>query len=309
MSDPFPKVPSTPASPRAWLNALRLRTLPLAAAAILLPAGLLALQGKVQFEIVGLALLTAFLLQILSNLANDYGDALSGADRNRIGPARMVASGQISPQSMRWAILVAAAAALASGLTLLRHLQGAPKTYALWLGLGLLAVAAAVRYTVGRRPYGYRGLGEVAVILFFGPVAYAGIWALHGVTLTTADWGPALGTGLLAASVLNLNNLRDREEDAQNNKITLAVRLGDQGGRLWHSALLGVGLMGLLLYAFPRSVPLTWGWALMTLAYSSLLRRIWQVREPAAYDAFLKPTALYLLVMALMPWILYWRTP
>jgi 1,4-dihydroxy-2-naphthoate octaprenyltransferase len=179
----------------------------------------------------------------------------------------------------------------------------------LWLGLGLLAVAAAVRYTVGRRPYGYRGLGEVAVILFFGPVAYAGIWALHGVTLTTADWGPALGTGLLAASVLNLNNLRDREEDAQNNKITLAVRLGDRGGRLWHSALLGVGLMGLLLYAFPRSVPLTWGWALMTLAYSSLLRRIWQVREPAAYDAFLKPTALYLLVMALMPWILYWRTP
>jgi 1,4-dihydroxy-2-naphthoate octaprenyltransferase len=113
----------------------------------------------------------------------------------------------------------------------------------------------------------------------------------------------------LAASVLNLNNLRDREEDAQNNKITLAVRLGDRGGRLWHSALLGVGLLGLLLYAFPRSVPLTWGWALMTLAYSSLLRRIWQVREPAGYDAFLKPTALYLLVMALMPWILYWRTP
>jgi len=309
MSDPLPTVPSTTASPRVWLKAFRLRTLPLAAAAILLPAGLLALQGKVQFEIVGQALLTAFLLQILSNLANDYGDAVSGADRDRIGPARMVASGQISPKSMRIAIVAAAAAALVSGLALLQHLQGSPKTYALWLVLGLLAVAAAVRYTVGRRPYGYRGLGEVAVIAFFGPVAYAGIVALHGVTMSTADWGPALGTGLLAASVLNLNNLRDRELDAQNNKITLAVRLGDRGGRVWHSILVGVALLGMLLYAYPRSVPLTWGWSLMTLAYSSLLRRIWQVREPAAYDAYLKPTALYLLVMALMPWILYWRTP
>ena len=309
MSDPLTPVSSFKTPAQAWLSALRLRTLPLAAAAILLPSGLLALQGKVQVTVVGQALLTAFLLQILSNLANDYGDAVSGADRNRIGPARMVASGQISPRSMRRAILAAAAAALGSGVFLLRNLRGEPLVFALWLSLGLLALVAAVRYTVGRRPYGYRGLGEVAVMVFFGPVAYAGMMTLHGETLTWADGGPAWGMGLLAASVLNLNNLRDREQDALSNKITLAVRWGERGGRLWQSALVVLGLLGLLFYAFSRSVPLTWGWSLMALAFSSLLRKVWQVREPLAYDAFLKPTALYLLIIALMPWILYWRTP
>ncbi|MFM7496925.1 MAG: 1,4-dihydroxy-2-naphthoate octaprenyltransferase [Bacteroidota bacterium] len=308
MSDPLPPVSSSMTPTQAWLSALRLRTLPLAAAAILLPAGLLALKGHVQIPVVGQALLTAFLLQILSNLANDYGDAMSGADRNRIGPARMVASGQISPTSMRRATIAAAAAALASGLFLLRNLRGEPLIFGLWLALGLLAMIAAVRYTVGRVPYGYRGLGEVAVMVFFGPVAYAGIMALHGAALTWADAGPAWGMGLLASSVLNLNNLRDREQDALSNKVTLAVRWGDHGGRLWQSALVILGMLGLLFYAFPRSVPLTWGWSLMALAFSSLLRRVWQVREPQAYDAFLKPTALYLLVIALMPWILYWRT-
>jgi len=316
---------------QTWLKAIRLRTLPLAAAVILLPSGLLALQNLVRVPVVLHALFTAFLLQILSNLANDYGDAVSGADRNRIGPVRMVASGQISPIAMRTAIIMTAALALISGILLILPLaeadgtlaaadgtlaeadgtlaesNGANLTFWVWLAIGLSAVIAAIRYTVGANPYGYRSLGEVAVVVFFGPVAYAGMLTLHGLSMSAMDWAPAIGTGLLAASVLNLNNLRDREQDAQAAKITLAVRLGNHKALLFQTALVAVALIGLIGYAWFRSVPLLWGWSLMAVAYSSLLRKIWQVHEPAAYDAFLKPTALYLFVMALMPWLLYWR--
>ncbi len=300
---------------QAWLNAIRLRTLPLAAAAILLPSGILALQGLAQGQVVLHALWTAFLLQILSNLANDYGDAVSGADRHRIGPARMVASGQITASAMRNAILGVAALALISGVWLLFPLAGfghpqgdSHGTFWGWLALGIAAVVAAIRYTVGSNPYGYRGLGEVAVLTFFGPVAYVGIFTLHGLTITVWDWIPAIAAGLLAASVLNLNNLRDREQDAQAGKITLAVRLGNRRALLFQTILVMAAVVGLVGYAWARSVPLLWGWSLMAVAYSNLLRKIWQVREPPDYDAFLKPTALYLLVVAMMPWILYWRT-
>jgi 1,4-dihydroxy-2-naphthoate octaprenyltransferase len=300
---------------KAWLNAIRLRTLPLAAAVILLPSGILALQGLVQGPVVLHALWTAFLLQILSNLANDYGDAVSGADSNRIGPARMVASGQITASAMRKAILMIAVLALISGVLLLLPLAnfshpvaGGQGRFWGWLALGIAAVVAAIRYTVGSNPYGYRGLGEVAVLVFFGPVAYAGMRTLHGQSMGLGDWGPALATGLLAASVLNLNNLRDREQDAQAGKITLAVRIGNRKALYFQTFLVMSAVVALVVFAWSRSLPLLWGWSLMAFAYSNLLRKIWQVHEPHGYDAFLRPTALYLLVMALMPWILYWRT-
>lgn len=299
----------------AWLKAIRLRTLPLAAAVILLPSGILALQGIAKGQVVLHALWTAFLLQILSNLANDYGDAVSGADRHRIGPARMVASGTISASAMRRAILIVAVLALISGIWLLLPLAqsdhprpGGQGTFWGWLALGIAAVVAAIRYTVGSNPYGYRGLGEVAVLIFFGPVAYAGMLTLHDQSIALGDWFPAMGTGLLAASVLNLNNLRDREQDAQAGKITLAVRLGNRRALYFQTCLVMSAMLALVGYAWSHSVPLLWGWSLMAVAYSNLLRKIWQVKEPSRYDAFLKPTALYLLVIALMPWILYWRT-
>ncbi|MFM8786213.1 MAG: 1,4-dihydroxy-2-naphthoate octaprenyltransferase [Bacteroidota bacterium] len=307
--------PNSMTTIKAWLSAIRLRTLPLAAAVILLPSGILALQGLVQGSVVLHALWTAFLLQILSNLANDYGDAVSGADRHRIGPARMVASGQISVSAMRKAILGVAALALISGVWLLIPLAdsgpaqaGGQGRFWGWLALGIAAVVAAIRYTVGSNPYGYRGLGEVAVLIFFGPVAYAGMRTLHGQNMALGDWGPALATGLLAASVLNLNNLRDREQDAQAGKITLAVRMGNRRALYFQSFLVMTAVVAMLVFAWSRSVPLLWGWSLMAVAYSNLLRKIWQVQEARNYDAFLKPTALYLLVMALMPWILHWRT-
>jgi 1,4-dihydroxy-2-naphthoate octaprenyltransferase len=114
--------------------------------------------------------------------------------------------------------------------------------------------------------------------------------------------------GLLSASVLNLNNLRDREQDAMASKITLAVRLGNYRALQFHAILITLALICLIGYIWSKSVPLLWGWSLMAVAYSNLLRKIWQVREPIGYDAFLKPTALYLLLIALMPWLLYWRT-
>ena len=290
-----------------WIKALRLRTLPLAGAVILMPSGVLALQGLVQIPVVLKALGTAFCLQILSNLANDYGDALKGTDRQRIGPARMVASGQISPKAMKAAVWMAVGLALTSGLWLIQPLWALGSTFWIWLAVGLSAVVAAVRYTVGPSPYGYRSLGEVAVLIFFGPVPYLGMLVLHRVPVQAWDWAPALGCGLVAASVLNLNNLRDRHTDALSQKVTLAVRWGEHKARILQTLLVATGLIGFLLYAFAHSVPLMWGWSLMALAYAKLLSRVWTVHEPAAYDAFLKPTALYLLCMSVMPWILYLR--
>ncbi|MGL5949407.1 MAG: 1,4-dihydroxy-2-naphthoate octaprenyltransferase [Aeromonas sp.] len=223
-----------------WLMAMRLRTLPLACSSILLGAGLAARTGTVNGLCLALALLTAILLQILSNLANDYGDALSGADNaSRIGPARAVVSGLITPAQMRVAMGLMALAASVSGLSLLAVALG--NNLVLWLlfiGFGLAALAAALAYTMGKRPYGYQGLGDVAVFIFFGLLGVLGSAFLFSGQLLASWLLPASSCGLLAAAVLNINNVRDIKTDAASGKITLAVRLGRHRAIRYHWALL-----------------------------------------------------------------------
>lgn len=245
---------------RVWVWAVRPRTLPLAAAAIILGYGLAAMHGYSRPDVFGLALLTALLLQVLSNLANDYGDAASGADTDeRVGPARMVGSGLATPQQMFRAVILAVALALLSGVALVCVAAwGRWAVFGGFVALGAASVAAAVAYTMGKRPYGYIGLGDVMAGLFFGPVPVIGCVVLCGSPVVPAMWLPALAAGLCSTAVLNVNNMRDIETDRLSGKMTVAARLGVENARLYHAAL--AGLVVLLWGAFwlqenPRLLP------------------------------------------------------
>ncbi|WP_373740412.1 1,4-dihydroxy-2-naphthoate octaprenyltransferase [Neisseria sp.] len=232
-----------------WLAAARIRTLPLAAATVL--AGCLSarLQGSGSVAVTALCVLTAVLLQIFANLANDYGDAANGADRHRNGaPPRMVGSGRIAPSAMKHALRATALLCCLSGISLLAVALPAVgaagwRSWLLWLLLGAAAVAAAFCYTAGRKPYGYAGFGDLAVFVFFGLIAVAGSEFLHTGRLNPLTFLPASAMGLWCCMVLNLNNMRDIDGDAAAGKNTVAVRLGLRGAKVYHTlAAVGAAL-------------------------------------------------------------------
>ena len=244
-----------------WLLAARLRTLPLACSSILLGAGLAAHRGAFDGAIMGLSLLTAILLQILSNLANDYGDAVSGADNaERIGPQRAVVSGLITLKAMRLAMGLTALAAVVSGLFLLVRAFGEQWLQILaFVGLGGAAIIAAITYTVGKTPYGYRGFGDISVFVFFGLLGVLGSYYLFTHTLQWDLLLPATACGLLATAVLNINNVRDIETDAASGKITLAVRLGRDRAIAYHWVLLGAALLTTIAFLLTQHAS-PWAW-------------------------------------------------
>jgi O-succinylbenzoic acid--CoA ligase len=221
-----------------WVAGARPRTLPTALAPVLVGVGAAIGSGAFQPIRAGLALLVALALVVGLNYANDYSDGLRGGDPHRLGPLRLVGSGAATPAAVRGMALAWLGLALLAGATLVvlsRHW---------WLfGLGAACVAGAWGYTGGRRPYGHRGLGELAVFLFFGPVAVLGtVYAQGGSPGWMSALG-AVGTGLLTAAVLVVNNLRDRADDAAAGKRTLAVRVGERGTHRLYVALLAVPML------------------------------------------------------------------
>ena len=287
-----------------WISAFRLRTLPLALSSILL-GGLMALaHDRFNGAVVGLAALTTLLLQVLSNLANDYGDSVHGADRaERQGPQRAVQAGHISKRQMKRAVFITAVLAFISGLWLLWEAFGKEGLY-YFLGfvlLGLAAIWAAISYTAGKKPYGYAGLGDLFVLLFFGPVGVLGTYYLQAHQLPQHLWLPALSCGLLATGVLNVNNLRDISSDALAGKRSLPVRLGPERGRVYHWALLLGGIACALLYvALHFNSP----WQLLfLLVVPFLIRHGLQVqkrKEAASLDPLLKQLALLTLLFVVL---------
>ena len=226
---------------KVWLQAMRLRTLPLSLSCVALGSFLAVFNQQWNPLVLVLSLVTTLFLQILSNLANDYGDSANGADNaERIGPERAVQSGSISPSAMRKAIAFVAFLALSSGTWLI--VEGT-KGLSLSMGvvffvLGLGAIVAAIKYTAGKNPYGYRGFGDLFVFLFFGWVGVMGTYFLHAHSLRWELLLPASSIGLLSVGVLNLNNMRDRESDKRAGKITLPVRLGTQNAKIYHVAII-----------------------------------------------------------------------
>lgn len=189
------------------------------------------------------ALITAILLQVLSNYANDYGDFVKGTDSKANRTDRALAAGEISPSGMKQALVVVSMATLASGIVLLNNALSLNTTFVLYLLLGLAAIAAAIKYTVGRGAFAYHGLGELFVFIFFGLAAVAGTYFLMCGSVTPRVWLGGAGMGLLSSGVLNVNNMRDMDADQASGKKTLALRLGMRLALIMHRAFIIAGFL------------------------------------------------------------------
>ena len=290
-----------------WIGAMRPRTLPLALATILLGTLLAADRGFFDATLLVLTALTATAYQILSNLSNDLGDALRGADDRRAEGAekRAVASGLITASSMRRAVDIATLVALL--LTAATSWMGtrglSPAFFILFVLLGIAAIASARGYTLGRFAYGYRGLGDLFVLFFFGPVGVAGSFFMQ-----TQSWDwlmllPGLSVGLFAAGVLNLNNMRDIETDRAAGKNTLAGKMGLSMARLYQLLLLFQGWLAATLFVLVQA-PVTCSRSFLFAATLPLMAETawkgWKAKTPAEFDKLLKPLALQTVLFALL---------
>jgi len=289
-----------------WLHAFRLRTLPLAMSSILVGSALAHeyafVNGWEYFahSVVYLALLTAILLQILSNLANDLGDHQHGTDnKDRLGPQRAVQSGAISPASMKRAMLICGALAFISGCSLITVALGFSATMLVFLCIGLVAIGAAVKYTFGSNPYGYAGLGDISVFLFFGIVGVCGTFYLHTGHFHPAVLFPSMAFGLLSAGVLNVNNMRDIRNDAASGKRTLVVRMGSDKAKWYHTFLIVGGLAALVIFAWMMQRWQAWLFLLVLPGFIIHMKKVWTVQEPRALDSQLKVLAMGTFITAL----------
>ncbi|MBA4144436.1 MAG: 1,4-dihydroxy-2-naphthoate octaprenyltransferase [Cytophaga sp.] len=287
---------------QSWLSAFRLRTLPLSLSCIgmagFLAAAAQAFDGMIFF----MCCLTTIFLQVLSNLANDYGDSVNGADHaGRKGPQRAVQSGAITALQMKKAVGVLITLCLASGSTLLFVSFGWDVNALLFFfALGLLSIAAAIAYTVGRKPYGYIGLGDVSVLIFFGLVGVMGSLYLFTKQVAWDTALPALSCGLFSIAVLNINNVRDIDSDRQAGKFSIPVRIGKQKAAIYHWFLLMAGLMASVVYVVLNYQS---PWQFLFLLTSPLLIRIGLAvaKKPSAeLDPYLKQMALSTLLFVVL---------
>lgn len=293
---------------KVWIQAMRLRTLPLAVSGILAGTFVADLLSHTHTGILVFALLTAVLLQILSNLANDYGDFIKGTDNeNRVGNMRSMQSGAITPRQMKAAIVLFSLLALACGIRLLLLSTEGRLTlpFIAFLILGLAAIAAAINYTVGKKPYGYRALGDVFVFIFFGPVAVVGTFMLHNsfVFIPHEHYPLAfasLVTGALSTAVLNTNNIRDIENDRASSKITLVVKYGITWARRYHAFLIVTACISAVALLLTTGIHgLSWISMAAFIPAFSQLRTVWLTEPSSAYNALLKK-----LSMATLLWVI-----
>ena len=245
---------------KMWWETARPKTLPLALASIFTGSALGYWANPQGFNglVMALCLLTTILLQVLSNFANDYGDHQKGSDtEERIGPLRGIQKGAISAKELKWGLILMVVASFLSGSFLIGIAYENLSDLLAFAGLGILAIVAAITYTVGAKPYGYMGLGDISVLVFFGLLGIGGTYYLQTHSIDRHFILPAIGSGLLASAVLNINNLRDIEQDSKAGKNTLAVRLGAYKGRVYHCILLSVAALCYLAFAVATAISWT----------------------------------------------------
>jgi len=296
---------------KAWLSAFRLRTLPLAFSSIITGSAIACYHCSFNGLIFTLALVTTLFLQVLSNLANDYGDSEHGADNDeRIGPERTVQSGAISKRQMKTAMIIFSILALCSGIPLI--IEGTKainlKWFLIFLVLGIASIIAAIKYTAGKNPYGYKGLGDLFVFIFFGLVGVIGTLILQlqyiNRFLLIESLFPAIAIGCFSAAVLNMNNMRDHVNDKNSGKITLAVRLGKKGSKIYHSLLILTGMASMYYFGFVSHFSgITFSiLSIPNILFIVHLIKVWNVTNEKDYDPELKKIALttFLLSIVLM---------
>ncbi len=284
-----------PSKAKAWLSAFRLRTLPLAFSSIFLGSFVAAYQGVFHWQILLLASLTTLCLQVLSNLANDYGDSIHGADSaDRTGPQRAVQAGLISAQEMKKGMIAFAALSFIFGLLLLLVAFGANlKLLLIFLGMGVAAIIAAITYTAGVRPYGYMGLGDLSVFIFFGVVGVMGVFFLYAQQWQNELLLLAIGVGALSTGVLNVNNIRDIDSDRKAGKISIPVRIGRSKAVVYHWVLLAVGVLAPVWY-MKANINHVWQWAFLLVVPLFFKNGIAVSRyqDAKALDPYLKQLAI-----------------
>jgi 1,4-dihydroxy-2-naphthoate polyprenyltransferase len=292
---------------QAWLKALRLRTLPLSLSGIVLGALIAWSRGFYDGLILSFALCTTILFQILSNLANDLGDSQKGADNaNRVGPMRAVQSGVISQKEMKVAVGFVSVLSALSALILIYFGTKGMDQYVLnfYSFLALACIVAAITYTMGKRAYGYSGFGDVFVFIFFGFVSVMGVYTLFSKELDWVNLFPAAAIGFFSTAVLNLNNMRDIENDAKVGKITLVVKMGANKALVYHSILVVSGILSLLTFHLLQSSLLGLFGLIPCLILLLHLKKAWSFSSPKEFDPELKKVALGTFLIALINGIL-----
>ncbi len=289
---------------KIWISAMRLRTLPLSISGIIIASSLAEYNGFFKWNIFVLAILTTISFQILSNFANDYGDGVKGTDNSdRIGPERAIQSGEISPESMFSTIKISILISIVLAFMLIFSAFGVNHFLLtlIFFFLGIASIVAAIRYTVGDNAYGYKGLGDVFVFLFFGLVSVVGGYVLYAKQIDHVVFLPACVIGLLSVAVLNLNNMRDMVSDKTSNKITLAVRFGAAKAKIYHLTLIGLAvflsaLFGLLYYTSIYNL-------IFIIAYIPLIKHfitVYKNVNTMLLDGELKKLALTTFLLAIL---------
>jgi 1,4-dihydroxy-2-naphthoate octaprenyltransferase len=288
---------------KIWVEAARPRTLPLSLSGIILGSGFAYAQGFWSWPVFVLAIITTVLFQIISNFANDLGDGLKGTDnKQRIGPERSVQSGKIGPTQMKKAIVITSVLSFicATALIFIGSVNLPSAVVYFYLVLAILCVIAGITYTMGKRAYGYYGLGDLMVLLFFGGVSVLGVYPFYAKTFDYSLIFGAIGIGLLSAAVLNLNNMRDRLNDAKCNKRTLAVLLGPNMSKVYHFFLIAGGI-GFLTYFISSTGKELAGLGLLPSLYLIFhLRQVMQIKDAKMYDPELMKVALSTFLSALL---------
>ena len=289
---------------KMWWETARPKTLPLALASIFTGSALGYWANPQGFNglVMALCLLTTILLQVLSNFANDYGDHQKGSDtEERIGPLRGIQKGEISAKELKWGLILMVVASFLSGSFLIGIAYENLSDLFAFAGLGILAIVAAITYTVGAKPYGYMGLGDLSVLVFFGLLGVGGTYYLQTHSIDSHIILPAIGSGLLASAVLNINNLRDIEQDAKAGKNTLAVRLGAYKGRVYHCILLSVAALCYLAFAVATAI--SWTNYLFILAMPLLAKHaifVYRSQQPSVLRPMLAQMSMISLLINIL---------
>lgn len=289
---------------KMWWETARPKTLPLALASIFTGSALGYWANPQGFNglVMALCLLTTILLQVLSNFANDYGDHQKGSDtEERIGPLRGIQKGAISAKELKWGLILMVVASFLSGSFLIGIAYENLSDLFAFAGLGILAIVAAITYTVGAKPYGYMGLGDISVLVFFGLLGVGGTYYLQTHSIDSHIILPAIGSGLLASAVLNINNLRDIEQDAKAGKNTLAVRLGAYKGRVYHCILLSVAALCYLAFAVATTI--SWTNYLFVLAMPLLAKHaifVYRSQQPSELRPMLAQMSMISLLINIL---------
>ncbi|MCK9500513.1 MAG: 1,4-dihydroxy-2-naphthoate octaprenyltransferase [Lascolabacillus sp.] len=290
---------------KQWISAFRLRTLFLAVATVILGSGLSIYEDKFNISVFIFALLLAVSIQILANLANDLGDYLKGTDTTgkREGPTRALQGGAISVREMKYAVIIFIVICLFSGIVLVSlaypYING---TNALILLVtGLLCILAALFYTMGKNAYGYKGWGDLFAFFFFGPVPVIGTYFLHTHDFTHIPVLPAVGIGIISTMILNINNMRDMDNDRSSGKHTVAVKLGLPKSKMYHTILTMASFFCFLSFnnIYEPSPWYRYIYLIFFLTLFKILIGI-QRKKGSELDPFLKPTALSGFIIAVV---------